>query len=59
MRSFFDRRQLLHAPASEFHNGALVPHAETPGRARSILAAIGDTVVPMCAGETLTWRVQA
>lgn len=52
MRSFFDVRQLEHAPVSELHNGAFVSHAETPARARSILAAIGDTVAPADHGET-------
>ena len=52
MRSFFDPRQFAHAPASELHNGAFAPHAETPGRAHSILAAIGDTVAPSDHGET-------
>ncbi len=46
MRSVFDPRQLEHAPATELHNGAFVPHAETPERARGVLAAIGDTVRP-------------
>jgi len=41
MRAFFDARQLAHAPKRELHNGALVPYAEHPGRARAILAAIG------------------
>ena len=43
MRTFFDRRQLAHAPAQELHNGAFIPYAEHPGRAESILAAIGAT----------------
>ncbi len=43
MRAFFDPRQLAHAPAQELHNGAFVPYAEHPGRAQSILAAIGAT----------------
>lgn len=41
MRAFFDARQLAHAPEAEFHNGALVPHAEVPARAENILAAVG------------------
>lgn len=57
MRSFFDPRQLGHAPVSELNNGAFGPHAETPGRARSILAAIGDTVLPPDAGEAPIARV--
>ncbi len=41
MRVFFDHRQLLHAPAREFHNGGWTPYAETPARAEAILAAVG------------------
>ena len=41
MRTFFDCRQLAHAPTQELHNGAFVPYAEHPGRAEAILAAIG------------------
>ncbi len=51
MRSFFDPRQLGHAPVSELHNGAFVPHVETPERARKILGAIGGTVLPTDHGE--------
>ena len=51
MRSYFDPRQLGHAPVSELHNGAFAPHAETPERARSILRAIGDTAPPTDHGE--------
>ena len=47
MRSFFDPRQLAHTPVHEFHNGALMPHVDTPERARSILRAVGDTVAPV------------
>jgi acetoin utilization deacetylase AcuC-like enzyme len=43
MRRFFDPRQLAHAPAQEFHNGAFVPFAEHKGRVESILASIGPT----------------
>lgn len=42
MLSFFDPRQLAHAPPLELHNGAYVPHAETPARAEAIRAALGD-----------------
>ncbi|WP_414900688.1 histone deacetylase family protein [Sphingomonas flavalba] len=41
MRRFMDSHQLAHAPAQELHNGAFTAHAETPARARDILAAIG------------------
>ena len=41
MRAFFDPRQLAHAPALELHNGGFVPFAETPARARSVLASLG------------------
>ena len=51
MRSFFDPRQLAHAPVSELHNGAFMPHSDTPARAESILAAVGGTVVPTDHGE--------
>ena len=43
MRSFFDDRQLCHAPDTELHNGAFVRYAEHGGRVASILAAIGPT----------------
>lgn len=45
MRSFFDPRQLAHAPALELHNGGFVPFAEAPARAGAIRAALG-TVEP-------------
>jgi len=51
LRAFFDPRQLDHRPATELHNGAFVPHAETPERARSILRAIGETVAPADHGD--------
>ena len=51
MRAFFDPRQLGHAPASELHNGAFVPHAEHPGRAAAILAALGGADLPEDRGE--------
>jgi acetoin utilization deacetylase AcuC-like enzyme len=46
MRLFWDDRQRLHAPASEFFNGALHPAAEHPGRVDAILTAIGPTEAP-------------
>jgi len=42
MRTFFDPRQLAHAPTQELHNGAFVPYAEAPSRAQSIRAALGN-----------------
>ncbi|RYY27859.1 MAG: histone deacetylase family protein [Sphingomonadales bacterium] len=51
MRTFFDPRQLAHAPALELHNGAYVPHAETPYRAESIVAALDGFVLPTDHGE--------
>jgi acetoin utilization deacetylase AcuC-like enzyme len=57
MRSFFDPRQLEHAPARELHNGGFVPFAETTARADSILAAIGPTELPRDAGEAPLGRV--
>jgi acetoin utilization deacetylase AcuC-like enzyme len=41
MRGVFDPRQLLHAPAEELHNGAMMPYSETPARAQSIAQALG------------------
>ncbi|HZF42115.1 MAG TPA: histone deacetylase family protein [Sphingomonadaceae bacterium] len=51
MRTYFDPRQLLHAPATELHNGAFAAHAETPARAHSILAAVGAVTAPTDHGE--------
>ena len=51
MRRFFDPRQLLHAPTRELHNGGFTDYAETPSRARSILAAIGGADAPGDRGE--------
>ena len=51
MRLFFDNRQLAHAPTQELHNGAFVPYAESPARARDIMAAIGATEPAMDHGE--------
>ena len=57
MRKIWDARQLEHAPALELHNGAFVPHAEHPGRAESILAAIGETEPARDHGEAPILRV--
>ena len=57
MRCFFGARQLAHAPLQELSNGAWVPHAEHPGRARSILDAVGKTESPLDHGEKPLLRV--
>jgi len=57
MRIFWDDRQLAHAPAQELHNGAFVPYAEHPGRARDLLAAIGPVEAPADQGEAPLLRV--
>ena len=51
MRRFFDRRQLLHAPTRELHNGGWEPYAETPARAEALVAALGGFEGPSDAGE--------
>ncbi len=51
MRVFFDGRQLLHAPAREFHNGGWTPYFETPARAEAILAAVGPAQAPTDHGD--------
>jgi acetoin utilization deacetylase AcuC-like enzyme len=51
MRVFFDPRQLGHAPATELHNGAFVPFAESPKRAEAIVAALGSVEAPADHGE--------
>jgi acetoin utilization deacetylase AcuC-like enzyme len=43
VKTFFDDRQLRHAPAVELHNGAFTAFAEHPGRVRSMLDALGAT----------------
>ena len=40
MIGVFSPRELAHAPAREMHNGGWTPHAETPARAESIVAAL-------------------
>jgi acetoin utilization deacetylase AcuC-like enzyme len=59
MRRFWDPRQLAHAPKEELHNGGFVPYAEHPGRAKSILAAIGPTEPPSDHGEAPLLRVHS
>ena len=51
MRGFFDPRQLIHAPATELHNGGFVPYAETPSRAATIAAALPALERPADHGE--------
>ena len=50
MRIFHHPDQGRHMPAHEFHNGALAPYAEVPGRVATILAAIGPAEAPADAG---------
>ena len=59
MKSFWDPRQLRHAPAKELHNGTFVPFAETPSRAEAILQAIGTTDLPGDHGEQPLLRVHS
>ena len=59
MRIFWDDRQLDHAPAQELHNGAFVPYAEHPGRARDLLAAIGPVEAPEDRGVAPLLRVHS
>jgi acetoin utilization deacetylase AcuC-like enzyme len=59
MRIFWDGRQLAHAPVQELHNGAFVPYAEHPGRARDLLAAIGPAEAPADRGEAPLLRVHS
>ncbi|MBO9714151.1 histone deacetylase family protein [Sphingomonas sp.] len=51
MRRFFDPRSLAHAPIRELHNGAFIPHADTPLRAESVAAAVGPCEPPRDFGE--------
>ncbi len=44
MIGVFSPRELGHAPARELHNGGWTPHAETPARAESIVAALPPLV---------------
>jgi acetoin utilization deacetylase AcuC-like enzyme len=57
MRSFFDPRQLEHAPTLELHNGGFMPYAETTARVDSILNAIGPIELPNDQGEAPLLRV--
>jgi len=51
MRSFFDPRQLAHAPAQELHNGGFTAYAESPSRAEAIRAAMPGLELPTDHGE--------
>ena len=51
MRTFFDSRQLAHAPAQELHNGAFVPYSETPSRAEALYAGMSGVEKPADHGE--------
>ena len=57
MRTFWDPRQLEHAPAIEIHNGRIEPCEETPARARAMLDAVGPTELPADHGEAPILRV--
>jgi acetoin utilization deacetylase AcuC-like enzyme len=46
MRSFFDPRQLHHAPVREMHRGGWMDHAETPARASDVRRILSDVVMP-------------
>jgi acetoin utilization deacetylase AcuC-like enzyme len=59
MRCFFDHRQLAHAPAFELHNGSFVPFAESPSRAVSILASLGEVTGASDHGEAPLAAVHA
>ena len=59
MRCFWDPRQRLHAPVSEFFNGALHPAAEHGGRVDAILSAIGPTEAPRDFGMEPLLRVHS
>jgi acetoin utilization deacetylase AcuC-like enzyme len=57
VRTFWDPRQLAHAPAIEIHNGRIEACAETPARAQAILDSIGPTELPRDHGEAPILRV--
>ena len=59
MRIFWDDRQLEHAPSQELHNGAFVPYAEHPGRARDLLAAVGPVEAPADRGREPLLRIHS
>jgi acetoin utilization deacetylase AcuC-like enzyme len=57
MRSFWDPRQLEHAPAIEIHNGRIELCEETSERALAILECVGRTQLPADHGEAPILRV--
>jgi acetoin utilization deacetylase AcuC-like enzyme len=57
VRTFFDPRQLAHAPSQELHNGGYTAYAEHPGRVEAMLAAVGATEAPADHGEAPILRV--
>lgn len=59
MRSFFDPRQLGHAPLSELHNGGFTDYAECPARAEMIRAALPGLAAPADHGEAAIRAVHA
>lgn len=46
MRTFFDPRQLDHAPQRELHRGKWIAYSEKPARAQQIVDAIGAAELP-------------
>ncbi|WP_034157684.1 histone deacetylase family protein [Sphingomonas sp. ERG5] len=52
MRSFFDPRQLAHAPRQELHNGGFIDYSETPARAEAMFAALPGIERPADHGES-------
>ena len=46
MKTYYAPQQALHAPETELQNGAIVPYAERPERAASILEALGEADTP-------------
>ena len=44
MKTVFDPRQLIHAPARELHNGGWAAYQESPDRAEAILKAVGPAI---------------
>ncbi len=57
MRCFWDERQRLHGPSTEFFNGGLHPAAEHLGRVDAMLGAVGPTEAPRDQGEQPLLRV--
>lgn len=59
MLSFFDARQLLHAPALQLHDGGWTEHSETASRAEAIAAKIGGLSTVQDFGMAPLRRVHA